>query len=52
MHADYHLIWGWGKATARLYRSDEIFCLSTMGYKKLLSGTSTPKVLVQRVFPG
>jgi hypothetical protein len=38
MHADYHLNWGWRKATARLYGSDEIFCLFAMGYKKLLSG--------------
>jgi hypothetical protein len=38
MHADYHLNWGWGKATARLSPSDGIFCLSTMVYKKFLSG--------------
>jgi hypothetical protein len=43
MHADCHLNWGWGKATARLYRSDEILCLSTMGYKKFLSGAQWPE---------
>ena len=39
-NADCHLNWGWGKATARPYRSDEIFWLSTMGYKKFLSGAA------------
>jgi hypothetical protein len=52
MQADYPLNWGWGKATARLYQSDEIFCLSTTGYEKFLSGASSPKVPVQRGFPG
>jgi hypothetical protein len=43
MHADYYLNWGWGKATTRLHRSDEIFSLSIMGYKKFLSGAKWPE---------
>src|SRR3984957_13606304 len=35
---------------AWLYRSDEIFCLLTMGYREFLSGSEGPKVPVQRGF--
>lgn len=51
MPVDCHLNWGGGKATARIYRGDEIFGLRTMGYRKFLSGAEPESAKSNRTFP-